>query len=59
MRSVLLILVCTAGTAAAHPHITSGPAFANKSGQLVTFGISHGCAGKDTVKIEVTIPTGI
>lgn len=44
---------------AAHPSISSGPAFANKSGQKITFGISHGCDGADTVKIKVTIPTGV
>ena len=59
MRKSLLLIVLTAGAAHAHPHIDSGPAYANKTGQLVTFGVSHGCSGKDTVKITVTIPAGI
>lgn len=59
MRSVLFLILVSAGVAHAHPHIDSGPAQANKSGQLVTFGVSHGCTGKDTVKIEVAIPPGI
>lgn len=59
MRKSLLFVVLCAGAAEAHPHIDSGPAQANKSGQLVTFGISHGCEGKDTVKVEIDIPEGI
>jgi periplasmic copper chaperone A len=59
MRRSLFLILLTTGVAGAHPHIDGGPAFANKSGQLVTFGVSHGCAGKDTVKITVTIPDGI
>src|SRR5689334_14796166 len=59
MRKMFLLVALMSGTAAAHPHIDGGPAFANVSGQLVTFGISHGCSGKDTVKIEVAIPTGV
>ena len=59
MKTSLLLIMISAGTALAHPHIEGGPAFANKTGQLVTFGVSHGCTGKDTVKITVTIPVGI
>jgi uncharacterized protein YcnI len=59
MRNSILVVILLAGAAEAHPHIDSGHAQANKSGQLVTFGISHGCTGKDTVKIEIAIPTGI
>jgi uncharacterized protein YcnI len=56
-KAFLLVLV--PGAALAHPHIDSGPAIANKSGQFVTFGVSHGCSGKDTVKIEIAIPAGV
>src|SRR5687768_9697409 len=59
MRTALLIIVALTAVAGAHPHIDSGPAQANKSGQLVTFGVSHGCTGKDTVKITIAIPAGI
>ncbi|HEY5920821.1 MAG TPA: DUF1775 domain-containing protein [Kofleriaceae bacterium] len=59
MKKALLLVLVSAGAAEAHPHIDSGTAQANKSGQLITFGVSHGCTGKDTVKIEVDIPTGV
>lgn len=59
MRVPLLVILLSTGTVLAHPHIDSGPAQANKTGQLVTFGVSHGCTGKDTVKLTVTIPAGI
>jgi uncharacterized protein YcnI len=60
MNKILVIAsLLASGTAVAHPHITSGPAFANTSGQLVTFGISHGCSGADTVKLQVDIPANI
>jgi hypothetical protein len=49
--------------ASAHVSLSSGPAQANKS-QIISFSVGHGCtdtAGKklDTVKITVTIPTGV
>ena len=59
MRKSLLFVALLAGAAEAHPHIDSGPAQANVTGQFVTFGISHGCSGKDTVKVEIAIPAGI
>jgi len=60
MHKLVFVSLCLASaTAAAHPHITSGSAFANTSGQLVTFGISHGCTMRDTVKIEIDIPENI
>lgn len=60
MKNLLIAsILTTASVAAAHPHITSGPALSSTSGQLVTFGISHGCAGKDTVEITVTIPESV
>ena len=59
MRKSLFLILLSTGVAAAHPHIDGGPALASKGGQLITFGISHGCGGKDTVKIVVTIPAGV
>lgn len=60
MHKLVFVSLCLASaTAAAHPHITSGPAFANTSGQLVTFGISHGCTMRDTVKIQIDIPENV
>jgi len=45
-------------TAQAHVSIASGPAFANVS-QEVAFGVGHGCAGADTVRVQVEIPAGV
>jgi len=45
-------------TAQAHVSIASGPAFANTS-QEVAFGVGHGCAGADTVRVQVDIPAGV
>jgi uncharacterized protein YcnI len=59
MQKSFLLFVLVPGAAVAHPHIDSGPAQANKSGQFVTFGVSHGCTGKDTVKVEIAIPAGV
>jgi uncharacterized protein YcnI len=44
--------------ALAHISIASGPATANVT-QEVTFGVGHGCAGADTVRVRVTIPAGV
>ncbi|HKO50368.1 MAG TPA: YcnI family protein [Polyangiaceae bacterium] len=48
----------TPSTAQAHVSISSGPAFANTT-QEVTFGVGHGCAGADTVSVQVEIPPGV
>ena len=50
--------------AAAHITIASGPAIANKSGQKISFAVSHGCTDAnnsklDTLSIQVDIPAGI
>jgi len=44
--------------ARAHVSIVSGPGFANTT-QEVTFGVGHGCAGADTVKVRVEIPADV
>jgi uncharacterized protein YcnI len=59
MKKSLFLLAVLAAPAAAHPHIDSGPAVSATGGQIVTFGVSHGCSGKDTVKLTVNIPAGI
>ncbi|NVB80696.1 MAG: DUF1775 domain-containing protein [Kofleriaceae bacterium] len=59
MKKSLFIVAALAAPAAAHPHIDSGPAVSATGGQIVQFGVSHGCSGKDTVKITINIPTGI
>jgi uncharacterized protein YcnI len=52
-------LVLSSNRAAlAHPSITSGPAPAAKT-QKVTFGVSHGCEGSDTLRLRVEIPAGV
>ncbi|MBX3161121.1 MAG: DUF1775 domain-containing protein [Deltaproteobacteria bacterium] len=45
-------------SASAHISVASGPGFANVS-QKITFGITHGCNGADTLKIKVSIPAGV
>ncbi len=59
MKKSLFVLVALAAPAAAHPHIDSGPVRSATGGQIITFGVSHGCSGKDTVKLTVNIPPGI
>jgi uncharacterized protein YcnI len=59
-RSLIIASVLLAAPiASAHPNVTSGPAFANKGGQIITIGLSHGCDGLDTQSIQVHIPAGI
>ncbi len=58
-----LVLGALTSAASAHVFLASGPAAANKS-QLIAFGVGHGCEDAamkhlDTVKIRVTIPTGV
>ncbi len=62
-RLALLALIAPS-IASAHISIPSGPAFANKSGQKITFGINHGCtatsgAKLDTLSVKIDIPSGI
>jgi hypothetical protein len=56
-------LVAVSAVAQAHVSISSGPAQANKSGQIITFSVGHGCEvgalHLDTVKIRVAIPAGV
>ena len=44
--------------ARAHITVASGPGIANTS-QEVAFGVGHGCAGADTYRVEIEIPTGV
>jgi hypothetical protein len=55
--SFLVLLIPS--VAAAHMSVASGPATANKTGQKITFGISHGCSSStlDTLSVQVDIPT--
>ena len=46
------------GVARAHVSIASGPGFANTT-QEITFGVGHGCAGADTVRVRVEIPPDV
>jgi uncharacterized protein YcnI len=61
-RSVLVTAVMgvavTPDLAHAHITIASGPAFANTT-QEITFGVGHGCAGADTYKVRVDIPSTV
>lgn len=57
----LAVSACLLGAAAiasAHVAITSGPAFAGGRAVL-DFGVGHGCAGADTVSIDVHIPAEV
>lgn len=56
--AAVALVLSTAGVAAAHVSIASGPAAANKS-QKITFGVGHGCEGADTVKVRVEIPAAL
>jgi uncharacterized protein YcnI len=58
-RLVSILAVTIPALAAAHVGIPSGPAIANKTGQKITFGISHGCDGIDTLSIKIDIPAGV
>lgn len=53
----VLAAACALASSSAHAHVslTSGPGFANQS-QVLNFGVGHGCAGADTVRIEVSLP---
>jgi periplasmic copper chaperone A len=53
-----LAVLGSPAVALAHVSIVSGPATANVT-QEVTFGVGHGCAGADTVRVRVTIPSGV
>jgi len=44
--------------AEAHVSISSGPAFADTTGE-VTFSVGHGCEGNDTYRVDVEIPPGV
>jgi periplasmic copper chaperone A len=62
-KANLLALAATAAlltTTAAHAHVSvaSGPAVANVS-QEITFGVGHGCAGADTLRVKLDIPAGV
>jgi periplasmic copper chaperone A len=46
------------GIAHAHISIASGPGFANTT-QEITFGVGHGCAGTDTYRVRIEIPTDV
>jgi len=48
----------TPGAAFGHVSIGSGPAFADASG-VVVFAVGHGCAGHDTYRVDIEIPTGV
>ncbi len=47
----------SSASALAHVSIP-GPAFAG-SNQILTFNVGHGCAGSDTVKVEITLPAEV
>ena len=52
------LVLSSSRAAQAHASLTSGPAAAAKS-QKLTFGVGHGCAGADTVRVRVDIPAGV
>lgn len=59
--TVFLAAACVLAAAAeaqAHFGISSGPAFANKT-QEVVFGAGHGCEGDDTFAVRIEIPAGV
>jgi uncharacterized protein YcnI len=57
----LLLVTTVVGSpsiARAHVSVASGPGFANTT-QEITFGVGHGCAGADTTRVRIEIPTGV
>ncbi len=52
------VVVLAASAADAHVSIVSGNATANVT-QVVRFGVGHGCAGADTIGLQIDIPTGV
>jgi uncharacterized protein YcnI len=64
MTRTLFALVVAAGLglaprlADAHISIASGPGFANTT-QEIAFGVGHGCAGADTYKVRIEIPSTV
>jgi uncharacterized protein YcnI len=55
---VVLTALFASGAASAHVSISSGPATANKSQEII-FGVGHGCEGADTSSVTVEIPAGV
>lgn len=52
----VLAAACALVSSSAQAHVSvSGPGYANQS-QVLNFGVGHGCAGADTVRIEVSLP---
>jgi uncharacterized protein YcnI len=54
----LTVVMFVPGIARAHVSIVSGPGFANTT-QEIAFGVGHGCAGADTVRVRVEIPSDV
>jgi periplasmic copper chaperone A len=52
------LVVALPFVAAAHVSLSSGAGFANTT-QEVAFGVGHGCAGADTYRVKIDIPTGV
>ena len=55
---IFAVALFTPAVAYAHVSVASGPALANLT-QEVTFGVGHGCAGADTIKVDIQIPEGV
>ncbi len=54
----ILSLSLLPAIANAHISVASGPGFANTT-QEITFGVGHGCAGADTYRVRVEIPSDV
>lgn len=54
----LLAASLTTVAASAHVSISSGPAMANKSQEIV-FGVGHGCEGADTSAVTIEMPAEV
>lgn len=52
------LVLITAGSAAAHVAIASGPAKANQTNEI-SFSVGHGCGTDDTLGIQIEIPAGV
>jgi periplasmic copper chaperone A len=63
MRSFSALLLAASfamfpAAAAAHVSVTSGPAFADST-QEVVFGVGHGCEGHDTRSVRIELPAEV
>lgn len=58
LSTTLITVMIGSTTAHAHVSISSGPAVANATSEVV-FSVGHGCSGADTYKVVIDIPAAV